>query len=415
MEKVAILHYTSPPVIGGVEVVIQAHAHLFTQNGYSVTIISGRGSRDGLPDGVDYIQVPLMDSQHPDITKINSSLETGSVPENFIPIKERLVENLKPLVGSFDRIIIHNILTKHFNLALTAALLELLDEQVAKNCIAWCHDISWTSPHSMGKIFSGYPWDLIRTPQNAIEYVAISEQRKEELLGLFVNHPVHVRVIYNGVDPYRILGISTEMKSLLDTYSLWQANPLILMPVRITQAKNIELALHVTEKLKDYSDNPQLIVTGPPDPHDPGSYQYFEQLTQMRSRLGLEKNASFLFENTNDPQAPFILSINQVFELLRVADLVFMPSHREGFGLPILEAGLVGIPIVSTAIPVSVELAKNNLLIIPDQGDPGQITEQMVQWLEKIPTYRLKNRVKHELTWQSIFDTSIAPLLENIG
>ena len=39
----AILHYSAPPVVGGVEAVISAHAEVFQRNGYPVTVVAGRG------------------------------------------------------------------------------------------------------------------------------------------------------------------------------------------------------------------------------------------------------------------------------------------------------------------------------------------------------------------------------------
>ena len=41
----AFLHYTAPPVIGGVEGVMDAHAHVFLDMGYPVSMIAGRGSK----------------------------------------------------------------------------------------------------------------------------------------------------------------------------------------------------------------------------------------------------------------------------------------------------------------------------------------------------------------------------------
>jgi len=41
--KIAMLHYTCPPVVGGVEAVMADHARLFAARGYQVTVITGRG------------------------------------------------------------------------------------------------------------------------------------------------------------------------------------------------------------------------------------------------------------------------------------------------------------------------------------------------------------------------------------
>ena len=53
--KTAILHYSAPPIVGGVESVIQAHAQVFLQAGYPVTVIAGRGEQASLPAGTGFV------------------------------------------------------------------------------------------------------------------------------------------------------------------------------------------------------------------------------------------------------------------------------------------------------------------------------------------------------------------------
>jgi tRNA1(Val) A37 N6-methylase TrmN6 len=62
MEKpsVAIVHYSCPPVIGGVESVIRSHALLMADNGYKVRIIAGKGER--FRDDIDVVIVPSISS-----------------------------------------------------------------------------------------------------------------------------------------------------------------------------------------------------------------------------------------------------------------------------------------------------------------------------------------------------------------
>ena len=43
---IAILHYSCPPVIGGVEFIIEAHALEFARAGYPVRLIVGKGEAD---------------------------------------------------------------------------------------------------------------------------------------------------------------------------------------------------------------------------------------------------------------------------------------------------------------------------------------------------------------------------------
>jgi len=42
--KIAIIHYTSWPVIGGVESVIRQHAQLMSKHGHEVAILCGEGT-----------------------------------------------------------------------------------------------------------------------------------------------------------------------------------------------------------------------------------------------------------------------------------------------------------------------------------------------------------------------------------
>jgi hypothetical protein len=157
----AMLHYTAPPVVGGVEAVIDAHARVFLQMDYPVSIIAGQGSEDSLPLASEYLFIPALDSQHRDILAAGAILEQGRVPQDFAALTKQLTEALAAQVSRFDNLIVHNVFTKHFNLPLTAAIFNLLDRGAIRNCIAWHHDFTWTSPRSGSKVHAGYPWDLL--------------------------------------------------------------------------------------------------------------------------------------------------------------------------------------------------------------------------------------------------------------
>jgi hypothetical protein len=195
--RVAVLHYSAPPVIGGVEAVIQAHLLSLQSNGYPATVIAGRGEANALPPGADFLLVPEMDSQHPEIRRAGEILEGGSIPAGFGTLTDRLVHRLGPILAGFDLVILHNLFTKHFNLPLTAALHRLLDAGAIRRCIAWCHDLSWTSPSSREKVHPGYPWDLLRTFRPEVSYVVVSEERRRRWPSCSASRPA-IRVIYNG-------------------------------------------------------------------------------------------------------------------------------------------------------------------------------------------------------------------------
>ncbi len=407
----AVLHYTAPPVVGGVEAVIMAHAQTFLQAGHSVAIATGRGEAGELPQGTDLICLPEIDSQHSKIVQMSAQLDQGEVPLDFEAMTSRLSTGLGPILSRFDNLIVHNVFTKHFNLPLTAALYRLLDEGGISHCIAWCHDFTWTSPSSGSKVHPGYPWDLLRTYRPDVTYVVVSQRRQHELASLFGCPPERIKVIYNGVDPKALLGLSTGGYSLVNRLGLLESDLVLLMPVRVTRAKNIELALRVVAALKARTCRPKLVLTGPPDPHDAESMTYFRSLQDLRRQLDVEEEMHFVFESGPDPDQGFIIDAEVVGDLYRVSDLMFMPSHREGFAMPVLEAGLAGLPVVCTEVPAAVEIGGPHLILFDTGDDPADLAERILRWAEHSPVHCLRRRVRQNYTWQAIFGRDIEPLL----
>jgi len=409
--RTTILHYSVPPVIGGVEAVIEAHAAQFIAAGMPIKIIAGRGESSALPRGVEFTRIPEMDSMHPEIEAATRLLNQGILPENFNELSDRLANILRPELQDCDQLIVHNVLTKHFNLPLTAAIFRLMDEESVRHTVAWCHDLTWTSPHSHKNVYPKKPWTLLKTPHRNVTYVAISEKRREEIADSFGCDPGSIPVIHNGVDPKTLLALSDEGLALIDRLNLWAADLILLMPVRITEAKNIEFAMQVVKELVSMKQSPRLIVTGPPDPHDSANMKYYESLRKLKSDLGLEANVHFVFESGPDPEQGYRIQGSLVSELYRVADAMFMPSHREGFGMPILEAGFIGTPIISTPVPVVQDLHLEDALIFEHGLEVHKLATQIVEWMDSKAEYQFKVRVRQNLTWSAIFHKKILPLL----
>jgi glycosyltransferase involved in cell wall biosynthesis len=413
--KIAILHYSSPPVIGGVEAVIQAHARYLSKAGKAVTVVSGRGERQALPAQVDFMLIPEMDSQYPQVLQVSKELEQGRVPVGFEALTTSLEESLEPLLAQFDHIIAHNLFTKHFNLPLTTALCRLLDKGRLSGCIAWCHDFSWSSPHSQPKVHPGYPWEALRTFRPDLTYVTISRARQSELAKLLCVSRERIKVIYSGVDAENLLGFSQEGLALFERLGLWQSDLIMLMPVRITQAKNIEFALQVTAGLKQRGLHPSLVITGPPDPHDPFSMQYYRSLLQLRGQLQLEKEARFVYDSGSQAGQPYLIDDRMVGELFRMSDMLFSPSHREGFGMPVLEAGLAGVPVVCSDYPAAQEIGKEDVMTFKLEASADEVAALIATGIEKSSIHSLRRRVRQSYTWQAILNQDILPLLDGSG
>ena len=411
-KKIAIIHYTAPPVIGGVEAVINAHAQVFIQEDFSVTVISGKGHQSAFPATVPLIIIPEIDTQHQIILDLNKNLEKGMVPEGFNHLTNVIENRLAPILVNYDHVIVHNVFTKHFNLPLTAAIHNMLDKKIISNPIAWCHDFTWTSPNSRSKVFPRFPWDLLRTHREDVTYVVVSKERQDSLANLFNIPKDLINVIYNGIDIDTLLGFSTEGRKLIHKLSLLESTINLLMPVRVTQAKNIEYAMDVVSELKNLGELPKLILTGPPDPHDHQNMEYYQNLLNTRKQLGIVEEMRFVFESGPEGNQPYTISSQVVGDLFRISDLMFMPSHREGFGMPVLEAGMAGIPVISTSIPASQEIAEDDVFVFNLTQTPRQTARQIIQIIQNNPSSRLRKKVRKNFTWQAIYQNQILPLLK---
>lgn len=390
---------------------MEAHAFQLQRSAIPSAVVAGEGDASALPEEVAWIEIPELNSQNPQILTLSNELEQGKVPGEFNRMVVTIQDKLEKVLAPYHNLIVHNVFTKHFNLPLTAALVNLLEDKRIKNCIAWCHDFTWTSLHSRNKVHPGYPWDLLRNFRPELNYVVVSEMRQRELAGLFGVAPEKIRVIYNGVDPNILLGISSQGQKIIESFGMLQSDLNLLMPVRVTQAKNIEFALEVVAAIKRAGVAVRLVLTGPPDPHDAQSMAYFRHLQDIRHDLNIDGEMHFVFELDGDQNSGTILNLDVVGDLYRASDLVFMPSHREGFGMPVLEGGLVGLAVFSTPVPASEEIGSGHVHIFSFDDTPERVAGLIMDWAQVDSVHQFRRKMRQNYTWQAIFEDEILPLL----
>ena len=123
--SIAILHYTAPPIVGGVESIIFEHARLLNEAGYPPRLVVGRGGDGGLPAGQPVTLIPEIDTGshvHPELAE---ALNRGELLPEFESWRDRIAAALAEALAGVDVLIAHNVMTMHFNLPLTAALHKL--------------------------------------------------------------------------------------------------------------------------------------------------------------------------------------------------------------------------------------------------------------------------------------------------
>lgn len=403
--EIAMLHYAAPPIIGGVEHVIGEHARIMAEAGHRVRVIAGRGAMVG--EDITFSILPLADSRNNEILAAKALLDTGTVPANFDSLLRRIEGGLKELLSGADVLIAHNVCSLHKNLALTAAVKRLSENRQHPRLILWHHDLAWTTPRYGPELHAGYPWDLLRTDWLKATHVCVSEWRRDELAELLGMERRQIRVIPNGLAPARVLRMERESQGIAAQLQLKQAKPFILLPVRVTPRKNIEMAIRIVAALRTQWPEIRMVVTGPPGAHNPANERYLERLVKLRRELEVESEVHFLAELDLEP-----VSDRAIADLYALADILLLTSAEEGFGLPILEAGLAGIPIFCTDIGPLHELGRSEATYFPLGAEPESIAAQITDMLKSSSRYKLKKRVLGDYTWESIYSQHLAPLLE---
>lgn len=401
MTKVALLHYSATPVVGGVESVVGHHARLMADAGHEVCIVAGRGAQTD--SRVPFIQIPMADSRHPDVLALKAELDAGRLPPEFSRFADSLAADLNDVLGDTDILIAHNVCSLNKNLVLTAAVRNLSN---ILQVILWHHDLAWTTPRYRQELHDGYPWDMLRQAWTDVRQVTISEMRQQELADLFQIPKDEITVIPNGVDVPAFHKFEEQTRAYVRQLDLLNGSPLLLLPVRITPRKNIEQALQVCANLVQHFPDTKLVVTGPLGPHNPANVDYFDTLRTLRRDLKLENTVHFLAELTDDYIPDPVIS-----DFYHLADALFMPSQEEGFGIPILEAGLAGLPIFCSDIPPLRNLAGSHATYFSPEADPVELANRIVNHLAFDSIFRMRVRARREFSWKGIYAREIAPLL----
>lgn len=239
--------------------------------------------------------------------------------------------------------------------------------------------------------------------------MAVSEERQAGLAGLLGLAPATITVIPNGIDHEAFFGLRPRTRALLGPLRLGDAAPILLLPVRISPRKNIELALRVLAELRASGADARLLVSGPPDPHDPASAALLGRLQALGEELGLAGAAHFLSGGGDVLPDPVIA------DLYRVADALFLPSRDEGFGLPVLEAAACRLPVVCADLPSIRAIAGSAATYFSPDDDPAVVAQRVRDRLAAEPAYELAVRARRRYDWRRIYLDQIEPLLKHVA
>lgn len=406
--KIALLHYSSPPIVGGVESVLAYHARLMTKAGHEVTILTGRGKT--FDEHIPVHVLPRLNSRGAEVMRLKGFLDDGKYTPGFDKLRDRIKKELLTELQGFDLLIAHNVASLHKNLPLTAALHEAYKTSGFPRLLLWHHDLAWTTPRYRAEMHAGYPWDILRDRWEGATHVVVSDLRRRELGDLTGISRESIRVIANGVDLNLFFKLEPHTIQLIERLKLIEADPLFLLPVRLTPRKNIELALHILAELRNEFPKVMLLVTGPEGPHNPANAVYKKKLLDLRDKLNLQTAAHFLAEVTDDYMPDAVIA-----DFYRLADALLFPSREEGFGIPILEAAFSSMPVFCTNIAVLRELGGEDVSYFDPDADPRIIAGEIAARLRSEATSRLARRAKHNYAWDTIYASIIEPFIREVA
>ncbi|MBW1689241.1 MAG: glycosyltransferase [Deltaproteobacteria bacterium] len=361
---IALLHYSCPPIVGGVEEIIRQHASLFTRYKHMVKLFAGDGEL--FTDEYDIEINALLGSRNPKILGIHKGLPQSS--HELESLSDDLYRYLRQALRSFDVLIAHNVLTMHYNLPLTY--------------------------------------------NPAISYVTISEQRKVEFQGLYGVEGIEV--IPDGIDPFPLFYLDPKTVKLITEENLFDADLLMIQPSRLHPRKNIELSIRVVRALHDKGLKARLLLTGAFDPHEKKTVGYYNRLRNLSQQLNVERDIVIAAEYYSEDGKELSCEKDVVRDLYLIADLLFMPSLQEGFGIPLLEAGLLRVPIFCSDIHSFREVCEENAQYFSLKDSPSEIADTIIAFINKLSSHRMAHHIKEYYLWDKIYHKILLPFLQRI-
>ncbi len=406
--KIAILHYSCPYVVGGVEEVVGQHASLFHRYGHEVKVIAGKG--DVYTEDFPVIINPIFSSMNAFVNKAHQELKKGE-RSHFDHLIENMFLELNTELESFDFLIAHNIMTMPYNLPLTFAIKNLAYSGNVK-VISWNHDSSYFFPDCLD-IYHSEPWDILKTMFPSIHYVCISNTRCRQFHRLYKTKE-KITAIPDGIDPSEFFQLAPDLQQIVREQKLYEADLIMVQPARMIPRKNIELGLKVVYALKKKGVDVRYLITGAYDPHEPKNVRYYRELKKIIKDLNITREVLIIADYPARNGKKIIPDYTFIRDLYLIADILFMPSLSEGFGLPLLEAGVTKLPIACSDIPPFMEIGRDHVCSFSVTDAPDLIAEKILQFLATISTHNMYRKIIENYAWDFIYRNHIGPLFKKL-
>lgn len=218
----------------------------------------------------------------------------------------------------------------------------------------------------------------------AKKIIAVSENTRDDLIKIFRISKDKIEVIHEGVEDYTKLKINEE--EIEEKFKF--ENPYFLFIGTLEPRKNLVRLIEAFDQFLKENNNAdfKLVLAGKK------GWQYEEIFEKVRE-LNLENKVIYL---------GYVTLEEKVFLLKNSFCFVF-PSLYEGFGLPILEAMSLGVPVLTSNIASIPEIVIDNAVLV----EPDDINSIKKALLKIARDDKLRERliqkgrgIARNFTWQ---------------
>lgn len=182
--------------------------------------------------------------------------------------------------------------------------------------------------------------------------IAISENNKKVLQKLYPQHSKKIAVIHNGIDitwwQSQLLRFTEEERKKIkeEIFKAKESTLIITVVAELHERKGTKYLIEAMPEVVEKFSNIKLVVIG-----EGGERKNLEKLIE---NLKLENHVILLGRQKEIPK------------LLKSSDIFALPSRREAFGMVLLEAMLIPLPIIASnvgGIPEIIIDGKTGILI----------------------------------------------------
>ena len=240
---------------------------------------------------------------------------------------------------------------------------------LSRPLVATVHDINWiVNPayNSHSRVIqlvlgSFYKWNLDATMRDAARILTVSHSSRRSIVEYSPWYQPKVRVTYNAVDGGVMHPIPAEEASEAIGHILSPGTPFVLTLGHTSPHKNHPNA--VRGFLEAFADRPEY------------------RMVLVRRLAERDPQLQRLLDTPEGRQKVIVLphiSTGVLNGLFNAARIYFHPSYYEGFGIPLLEAMVVGTPVVTSNISAMPEVV-GSAAILASPADPSSLAEALRQ------------------------------------